>query len=752
MFVKKYLSYMGQFNLSHCLFWLFFLILWSLYAPSVFASYLVHEEPSHRVYLQKIDPLDERFNSKEALSPLSSSSSKSEKQIKNKVNQIHRYELVFFLEAGWKTYWKHPGLAGIPLSFDILFGNIESIRWKYPFPKEFMMLGDLYLVGYEGSVSFPISIESPSTIEGEIRVNYSICEKICLRKSFTIHADQIRQASTLSDSSKLQANFHQIPQYLPVQRMISRWEDDRLIIDYSQTFPVIDEAYVYASSEVSIEKIDFHPEASQIQVTFADKDLSESLWSEKIFSLTLRSGDVFFEFPLMNQALPLHAAFCCASREEALTILEGEEVSGKNDKIWASYMMLFLGENSLLWMFFLAFLGGLILNVMPCVLPMIALKLGQMKISSQLSYVRQTSYTVLGIWGVLLSLGLLSYILQQLGHQMGWGFHYQSPMFILCIATLLLILACIQMEVLPIHNTFLADALHRQWSFLSPNKPWYHLMYGMGIALLATPCTAPFLTTAVAYTLTLDSLWKGSLIFSGIAWGLSTPYLLSMLFKSKTLKIVKSLSSQGRWLTYVYGVMLYLSSLWFFWVYAHQTSWIFILIFLIALHGVYFSLRRISWSWVFLAFVMMIVMHFGYGLFVKETLDLPNLEEESADEASLKPFTQERLDALIQDGNVVFVNMTATWCLLCKYNEGIVLSDSEVLESFEYLQVQRLEGDLTRSNPALQSFILNNGGVGVPFSALFYQDKSIFFKDILDKEVLLEHLLQIREQDFLRDR
>jgi suppressor for copper-sensitivity B len=340
--------------------------------------------------------------------------------------------------------------------------------------------------------------------------------------------------------------------------------------------------------------------------------------------------------------------------------------------------------SGLMGMLFIALLGGIILNVMPCVLPVLSIKLaGLLQHSGQGSgYVVKSSLaSAAGILVSFLGLALTAIVARAAGHAIGWGIQFQNPIFVTFLLAVVLFFAA------------------NLWGFFEIQMPRFlgnfatsfgyhetlaaHFMSGFFATLLATPCSAPFLGTAMGFALS-QSAPIILLIFGCVGLGMSMPYLALAAFPES----VRWLPKPGAWMiTLKKGLALLLAgtALWLGWVLYQQLQ---------PVHAVAAS------EWV--------------------------------------PFNEAAIDQYVGSGKSIFVDVTADWCVTCKYNEKVVLNDPEVMAELKRQSVVLMKADWTKRNPDIAAYLMKHGRAGIPFYAFYtpHHDPILLSEFLTKKKVL----------------
>jgi thiol:disulfide interchange protein DsbD len=372
----------------------------------------------------------------------------------------------------------------------------------------------------------------------------------------------------------------------------------------------------------------------------------------------------------------------------------------------------------------LALLGGVILNLMPCVFPVLSIKaLALIKHAQQ--HPKETrlhglAYTL----GILLSFALLGGVLIALkagGAQIGWGFQFQSPLFVLAVAYLMFAVGLSLSGVFSIGSSItgvgssLAGRSGYSGSFFT----------GVLATVVATPCTAPFMGAAIGFALTQPALSLLSVFFS-LGLGLALPFLLLSHYPALQRKLPKP----GVWMDRLkqgLAFPMYGAAVWLVWVLAQQAG---VNSVAIALGGMV-VIAFAAWLYEFSKFSGKIVQRSGLGIaslslafallggyFGIETAPAaPSSATQSA--KNYEPYTPERLSALRHQGKPVFVNLTAAWCISCLVNEKVALSQHSVIDAFKQSGITYLKGDWTNRDAEITKLLAEFGRSGVPLYVFY---------------------------------
>jgi thiol:disulfide interchange protein DsbD len=366
-----------------------------------------------------------------------------------------------------------------------------------------------------------------------------------------------------------------------------------------------------------------------------------------------------------------------------------------------------------------AFLGGAILNLMPCVFPVLALKALAFAKKAEHGHWQQ-GFAYLG--GVIVSFGVIASLLiafRESSAALGWGFQFQSPAFVLALAVLFFVMGLSLSGVVSFGAGLMSigDSLSRK-----PGNAGYFFT-GMLAAIAATPCTAPFMGAAVGYAMT-----QPPYILMGVMLGLGLGFAAPVVVLSISPALQHILPKPGVWMVTLKQVLafpLYATSAWLVWVLSIQAGSDGVMAAALAVVGIGFA----AWLAHETAFSSLPVKLVAPALALATlALTLPMAETAETRDAATgaessvlaeEPFTKARLDELQAAGQPVFVNLTAAWCITCKVNERVALKSSAVTQAFRSGGITYLKGDWTRANPEITDLLKSFDRAGVPLY-LFY--------------------------------
>lgn len=409
---------------------------------------------------------------------------------------------------------------------------------------------------------------------------------------------------------------------------------------------------------------------------------------------------------------------------------------------------------SILKFILLAFIGGIILNVMPCVLPVLSIK--------ALSIVKQShqdkkdifKHSLAYTFGILLSFLILSTIvilIKLSGELVGWGFQFQNPTFVIVLYSVMFVFALSMFDVL----IFQAPGMNVAYQASGKTGFSGSFLSGIFAVILATPCTAPFLGTALGFAFSQPPFIILA-IFLAIGLGLAMPFLMIGIFPSS----IKILPKPGNWMNIfkeAMGFLLLATSVWLLNVVYTQlggSNLIRVLFFTVVLalaSWLYGTFVKPQYSkakqWVMTIIAVLVVVFGAYFLLQFKEADSVNSAEAAHADGLWKTFSEEAVYALIDEGKPVFVDFSAEWCMTCKTNETTVLWTKEIEDAFVNKGVTLFAGDYTRKDPTIHAWLKKFNKAGVPLYLLYIpgQNEPIVFPELITKGMVLDKLSLIPE-------
>lgn len=583
------------------------------------------------------------------------------------------------LQPGWKTYWRTPGEGGVAPEIRWQTPEINA-QWFWPAPERFDVSG-LTTQGYKGDITLPIELAKLSSQQLAGTLTLSTCSDVCILTDFPFSLDltqtadadfardfaeamgRIPAASGLTD--QLDASFVNGELQIRAQRQ-GGWQQPELFFNYPQ-------GSMLAAPQISVKGDTL---SARVAVTDEWGEAAPDLRG-KTLSLVVADGGI--------------------AQQSAINI--GAEALLSGD-----------GAQTLWSVLLLALLGGLILNLMPCVLPVLAIKLSSL-VQQQGQTQRQTRQQFLassaGIIFSFLLLALLMTGLRLSGQALGWGIQFQSSGFLLVMVLVMFLFSTSLFDLLHFR---LPSGLNTKLATQGGDGLLGHFGQGAFATLLATPCSAPFLGTAVAYALTapLPQLW---LLFVALGVGMSLPWLLVAALPG----MARCLPRPGRWMVHlrsVLGLFMLLATFWLVTLLVPHWGSTFALVLagvLLAVLCGWLVRRRALQQ----AGVVFITLTLAGALFLMTRI---TPEEETL---HWQPLTEAAIHQALEQDKRVFVDVTADWCITCKVNKSRVLNQPDVRAALKADDVVLLRGDWTQPDPAIGEFLRRRDRVAIPFNQIY---------------------------------
>ena len=661
------------------------------------------------------------------------------------------------MQPGWHTYWKNPGESGQATKIEWqLPPGITAGEIQWPLPEK-LPPADVVTYGYLGKIVLlvPLTIASnvmSGPLEISAKVSWLECNETCIPGSAKVQASlNIGNETKASVNAALIAvGQKKIPSTNAFYQFHAWWES--VSTNGTRTFLMSNESGG-ADKNVRLADVDFFPDASD---TFEVQPKTEVV-SDFSASLQLRKAVKKFSgnWPAEISGLLIFgtgAARTGVSVTFAITDPPPNAVAaGMPAPVQPLWQMLIY-----------AFIGGLILNIMPCVLPVIALKIlgfvGEAKSSPRRVRALGGIY-VIGVLFSFLMLAALVIAVKAAGHQAGWGMQFGSPVFIVCLVTLVTLVA---LNLFGVFEVVLGGgAMNSAGEFASKPGAAGAFFNGVLATILATPCTAPFLSIALGFAFA-QSAAVIVLVFLTVGLGLAAPYLLL----SWNPAWLKFLPKPGAWMEkfkIAMGFPMLATVVWLFSVasssYGKNIFWLGIFLVVVAFAAWIFGefVQRGRRSKLTAAIITLILLISGYVFALEKQLDWRNPPtgltstgslKESADGIDWQRWSPEAVAAARAAGKIVFVDFTADWCLTCQVNKRTSIETAAVREKIRSLNVAAFIGDYTHFSPEITAELKKFQRAGVPLVVVYPKNSAalpIVLPEVLTPGIVLRALVQADE-------
>ncbi|MDQ7070021.1 MAG: protein-disulfide reductase DsbD family protein [Rhodobacterales bacterium] len=609
------------------------------------------------------------------------------------------------LSEGWKTYWRSPGEVGIPPSIDWEGStNIADVEFLWPAPKRFRAFG-IENFGYQGTVVFPLRIVLKNPGEPahlSAAVNFLICSNVCIPQDFVLTLDLPQDTGIDAKSAGLISKFaEKVP-------TIGGAGKGTMTISTATISADLTTLTVTAHNPDGFQKPDIFPEFGY-ETAFGAPDIR------------LGDGGKF-----MWARLPI-LSLADTPPDLAITITDGPTAVSFAPEMTAiapeppfALEQIVPGMSKLVWITLMAALGGLILNFMPCVLPVLSIKLSSALKSRDQSQARIRGgflMTALGVVAFMWALAGATLLARQLGLSVGWGLQFQNTSFLVVMILILTVFAANTFGMFEMNlpqswqdKLSRADgAAHSKGSYSGD------FFTGAFAAVLATPCSAPFLGTAIAFALSgrpIDIF----VIFTALGIGLALPYLLIAAAPG----LIGKLPKPGRWMLwfkFLLGGLLALTVIWLFWVLAGVggTKAMMAVAIVVGIGFVLLSRHLFPPArWKNIVLVALVFLSF-----LAPQVWAPDAAATAKVATDWQAFDRGKIAKLVSEGEVVFVDVTADWCLTCKANKTLVLNREPVASALAADGITPMQADWTRPDESISRYLASFGRYGIPFNVVY---------------------------------
>jgi thiol:disulfide interchange protein len=639
--------------------------------------------------------------------------------------------VVLDLQPGWHTYWQYPGDSGLP----------PKVEWKLPegwkagplefsVPEQYSEPGDMVIYGYEGRqllravITPPNDLPKNQTFNLKANVSWLACKELCVPGAGEVSTEVLGPTDGPIDWKQAP-----VPKGVWPEAGKSPYE-------------------VTVSGQGTNRMVSFTGTIGASYELFPDPEPADGTTVGHVTAMVtpVEKGQVMlYTIPWDG---PAHFKALLVEKGEGVT--HAWWIDGKAKKVSSSAISSF-SWGVLIAALFSGFLGGMILNLMPCVLPVISLKIfgfiaqaGE----SPAKILRHGLAFAAGIFVWFLGLAVLVIALKSGGAQVTWGaFQFQNPYFVIGLSVLVFLFALNLFGVFEITLPWQATTSLDQ----AASREGYSGSFFQGLfaTLLATPCTAPFLGSALGFAFGQSALVI-LVMFASVALGMAFPYLLLSAFPSWRHFIPKP----GVWmerLKQFMGFPLLATNLWLLWVIQNQRGVEAVLLLLM----LFLMLAFFAWVYGSLAarahallLLLVLLLAGGATIAVARMIQrvspvYAGVHSPTLNGLSWTPFTPQALASLRAEGKPVLVDFTASWCLTCQFNERTAIDVPAVRQLLQQKGIVAMKGDWTNSDPAITEVLKSFGRVGVPLVVFYPEGKEsapIVLPELLTERIVLEAL------------
>ena len=588
-------------------------------------------------------------------------------------------------QAHWHTYWRNPGDSGLATELQWqLPEGLKPGNLIWPAPQK-IPVGSMANYGYEGTVLLvtPVQVapkfkanEAPSDITVQLHASWLVCKQECIPQEGDFVVRVPVKGSTVMAPEAFQAALANQAQMLTGKHEAVIAEDGRTLTLKVETLPpeLSSGAWTVFPQTPNVMRNNATPNIQADRITLPIS--SERMDSPKRMAWLLVQGDAnaptgkqwVFETPIQGKWQEWMEPPSATSTSN-FNLQLSSAPAAISTAPWATWILAILG----------AFLGGMLLNFMPCVFPVLAIKLlGITQLADKPKTMRLSAWAFsVGVLISFLLLGGLMLALRAAGSQMGWGFQLQSPWVVAALAIMFVIMG-LNLSGLFEFGHFVPSSVA---SFQFANPATNSLWSGVFAVVIASPCTAPFMGASLGLAIGFPA-WQALPIFGAMGLGMALPFLLVSISSAW----LKYLPKPGAWMNtfrHVMALPMYVTALWLVWVLGLQTGW---------------------WD--------------NDQAPTQSTL---SASESGASRPSIvwEAWSEDKVRAARKDGRPVFIDFTAAWCVTCQFNKKTTFADASLLKDFAQKNVLLLRADWTRYDPAITQALNNLGRNGLPVYAWY---------------------------------
>ena len=634
----------------------------------------------------------------------------------------------------WHTYWKNPGDSGLPTMLEWkLPAGIDAGEIAWPTPKK-IPIGTLANYGYENTVLLPVPLTiapgfNASQLDIKLKAAWLVCHKECIPQEGEFTLSVPVKSSTATNSQLFAATFAAAPKPLAGGSSDIQVGNDGMKISLAGL-----------PAALQGKTLAFFPETGNVTEPAAPvrQSWQGDRWTAQVpltphrtespptMPLVVAFNDTAYRMevpvtgswpaPAAVAQIPpaLEAALKANAAAGAVPIQSGQ--SSSSGAPFGSF-----GSFGLLAAILGALLGGLILNLMPCVFPVLAIKVvGFVQVKNRADRAASGFAYTAGVVLSFLALGALLLGLRATGEQLGWGFQLQNPAVVAALAVLFTLVG-LNLAGLFEFGNFLPG---RVANVQSKNPTVNAFLTGVLATAIASPCTAPFMGASLGYAIGLPAV-QALAVFGAIGVGMALPFLVASLVPG----VARLMPRPGAWMVTFKQLMafpMFGTVAWLVWVLGQQsgidgagTLLGFLVLMALAVWALALPGRaRPMIATVSIALGALFVWSAGPNII--KPLAIAEVQASTASgSADWQAWEPGKVEQLTAQGQSVLVDFTAAWCVTCQYNKKTTLSDSAVLADFAAKNVALLRADWTRRDPAVTAALTQLGRSGVPVYAIY---------------------------------
>jgi thiol:disulfide interchange protein DsbD len=603
------------------------------------------------------------------------------------------------MQKNWHTYWKNPGDSGGPIkvSWNLPDGvAVSDIYWPTP---KLIPYSPLMTYGYKDFVIFPFKVtyESFNELKNiKADIDFLICDDICV-----------------PEKAQIDTSFEKIPYSQELKKWINKVPN--------VTFPILAN-----QNENNLQlRFSFNDDIENIYFFIDQQDI---VLHSKVQNLSKEKDNWLLSISTENN--PKHN-----EKLKGVIVINDESYLIDSDLSIDSYSKEAI---TIIKALIFAFIGGLILNLMPCVFPIISLKVLSFISLGGDSTFKIRAHSIMFSFGVLASflfIATLLIMLKSSGSSVGWGFQLQSPLIVGLLSLIMFLIGLILLMDINLGSSF------TRLGSIGSNSTNYSSSFATGVlaVVVASPCTAPFMGAAIGYALIQPSSVTLP-IFLSLGLGFAFPYLLISFRPS----LISSLPQPGKWMETLkefFAFPMFATALWLLWVFSLQTSadaLINLLISILLISFVIWFYTKVSQNYlkILLPITLLLILIFQINQFLSiSTIDVNDNEPNLT-------WNIDTENELISSNQAYLINFTAAWCITCQANDKVALSRKSVKEYLKNNNIEYIIADWTNRDENILKVLNKYGRSGVPLYVFWkpgMQDP-IVLPSILTESLVLDTL------------
>lgn len=613
------------------------------------------------------------------------------------IKAFTNYAIISFeLKNNAVFYWRNPGELGLATSINIdRSTNLKNYQIHWPLP-QITESNNIASYVYERNTDIVISltpVDFNKPIQLEADLVFSICQNSCQKYNVSLN-NQIETANNDITPGEVLELLDKTPKSKDSNQFRISAVDQKKIDEKN-----------WLEIEITTEKNILNPQAFFDLPKYVRFEPSN-------YDVISEENKQFIRLPFSIPDETKHeitdSIYVAVANDAGLAV----EFEGKVDNISET-------SSSFLWILICAFIGGLILNIMPCVLPILVLKVLQLiKISEEQQLLRKSFIAQAGgIITCFVCFALFTYCLQFFGNKVGFGMHFQQPSYLI---TMIIILGLISIN-LTMDTAFgfiIPDFINKWINQNNQNSTLLgFFISGIFITLLAIPCTAPYVTVAIGFALTTD-LFKMILIFFVMGMGMAFPYILLATFP----KAAGIIPKPGEWMNTfkkITGIIIFITCLWMIYIISSQLgSRAAITLFLLLLLMKFVIVEKQALNIPTKRFILVVLIGLFYVL--PQNIYEQNVSHDEKIEQRWQEYHPEDILSLVNENYIVVLDVSASWCTTCNLNKFTTLNNSSVLSTMNKYKLIAMRADISKATPEKVSNLMRQKHHhGIPLTIIY---------------------------------